>query len=414
METIQPKDREILRELARKQRDYAHSPENDVIMKKWLALGAGRRETPTVRLLFSNFPHEVITPRMRCEGQAAREIEATLLGRLVGRELFDDDTPIAPTYDISWDTYANPFGIESHITRPDIENPQGYHIDPVIEDLETEMDKLKGGSFGVDRAKTQARFALVGEVLGDILPPRMVMGSINAGNMTNHLVMLMGMEAFYCAMYDCPEQVHQAMDMACTLYEQYYDFLETEKLLLPTCGLSPVAQESFAFNHELPEENVTRTTQCWGFLESQETTAVSPKAFGEFVFPYQDRLARRFGLLSYGCCERVDAIWPDYLSKWKNLRKLSVSPFNNEAQVGEFLRGSQVVFYSKPRAEYVTRRGSLDEDAIRAYFKEVAQHASGCLFEVAQREVGTIYGDYERGRRYVQLAKETIDRYWQP
>ncbi len=196
METIQPKDREILRELARKQRDYAHSPENDVIMKKWLALGAGRRETPTVRLLFSNFPHEVITPRMRCEGQAAREIEATLLGRLVGRELFDDDTPIAPTYDISWDTYANPFGIESHITRPNMENPQGYHIDPVIEDLETEMDKLKGGSFGVDRAKTQARFALVGELLGDILPPRMVMGSINAGNMTNHLVMLMGMEAF--------------------------------------------------------------------------------------------------------------------------------------------------------------------------------------------------------------------------
>lgn len=67
-----------------------------------------------------------------------------------------------------------------------------------------------------------------------------------------------------------------------------------------------MAQESFAFNHELPTENVTRTTQCWGFLESQETTAVSPETFGEFVFPYQDRLVRRFGLLSYGCCERVD------------------------------------------------------------------------------------------------------------
>ena len=74
-----------------------------------------------------------------------------------------------------------------------------------------------------------------------------------------------------------------------------------------------MAQESFAFNHELPTENVTRTTQCWGFLESQESTAVSPETFGEFVFPYQDRLVRRFGLLSYGCCERVDAIWPDSL-----------------------------------------------------------------------------------------------------
>lgn len=102
------------------------------------------------------------------------------------------------------------------------------------------------------------------------------------------------------------------------------------------------------------------------------------------------------------------------MSKWKNLRKLSVSPFNNEAQIGEYLRGSNVVYYSKPRAEYVTNRGPLDEDAIREYFKGVAEHASGCLFEVAQREVGTIYGDYERGRRYVQLTKETIDRYWKP
>ena len=85
--------------------------------------------------------------------------------------------------------------------------------------------------------------------------------------------------------------------------------------------------------------------------------------------PLSGPAAKRFGLLSYGCCERVDAIWPEYLSKWKNLRKLSVSPFNNEAQVGEYLRGSRVVFYSKPRAEYVTNRGPLEEDAIRAYFK---------------------------------------------
>ena len=413
MELISQSDRERLRELARKQFEYANSPQNDLILDKWHALEAGRRESPTVRLLFSNFTHEVITPRMKCEGKAARAIEWNLLSTLVGRELFDDDTPISPTYDISWATHVSPFGIQPSISRPNIENPQGYHINPVIEDLDEEIDKLRGGSFGVDRDATRDRIEQAQDVFGDILPPRLVMGSLN-GPMTSPIVFLMGMEAFYCSMYDYPERVHEAMDMACTIYERFYDFLEQEKLLLPTCGISPVAQESFAFNHELPTENVTRTTQCWGFLESQETTAVSPATFGEFVFPYQDRLARRFGLLSYGCCERVDAIWPDYLSKWNNLRKLSVSPFNNEALVGEYLRGSNVVYYSKPRAEYVTNRGPLDEDAIRDYFKGVAQHASGCLFEVAQREVGTIYGDFERGKRYVQLARETIDKYWQP
>ena len=413
METVNAKDRERLRSLAEKQAEYANSDKNKEVMKKWQALKEGRRELPTVRLLFSNFPDEVIEPRLKCTGEEAKEMERSLLSTLVGRELFDDDTPISATYDVEWQTYLSPFGIRAQISKSMKEKSIGYHIDPVIGDLDEDMDKLKGGSFGVDREGTQRRIDLASDLFGDILPVRMVMGSL-PGAITNPLVALMGMENYYYSMYDYSDELLQVMDMACTVYENYYDFLEKENLLLPTVGISPVAQESFAFNSELPSENVTKTTQCWGFLEAQEATAISTDMFGEFVFPYQDRLAKRFGLLSYGCCERVDAIWPEYVSKWKHLRKLSVSPFNNERQVGEFLRGSNVVYYSKPRAEYVTNPGPLDEDAIREYFKGVAQAASGCLLEVAQREVGTIYGDFNRGKRYVELAKESMEKYWKP
>jgi len=412
MEKISLHDREILREIARRHLEYAHSPENEAILKKWDALAHGRRETPTVRLLFSNFTHEVIMPRLRCEGEEARRIEAGMLSKLCGRDLFDDDTPISPTYDLSWSTWVRPFGISPRRTKSSTA-ATGYHIDPIIGDLQEDLDMLRGGSFGVKREETQARAELAQEIFGDILPVRMVMGNLS-GSITNPLVHLMGMEQYYCAMYDYPDELHQVMDMATRLYEDYYDFLEKEGLLLPTNGISPLAQESFAFNSELPAENVTSTRQVWGFLESQETHAVSPETYGEFVYPYQDRLVRRFGLLSYGCCERVDAIWEKYLSKWSNLRKLSVSPFNNEEQVGEYLRGTNVVYYSKPRAEFVTRRGGMDEAALREYFKGVCHAASGCLFEMAQREVGTIYGEFERGRRYVQIAKECIEEYWKP
>ncbi|MBR0463241.1 MAG: hypothetical protein IJJ23_02500 [Clostridia bacterium] len=402
-------DRERLRFLARRQMEYATSEKNAVILKKWQALADGRRETPTVRLLFSNFTDEVITPRMQCVDPDARAMEFAFMWTQLGRELFDDDTPISPTYDISRVTGADPFGLKAHRTS----SKKGYHVDPVIEDLEEDIDKLRGGSYYYDADATQKKIDLAQEAFGDILPVRLVMPSLT-GAITNPLVHLMGMENLYLAMYDCPDKLHEVMEMATQVFEGYYDFLEKEGLLLPTCGISPVNQESFAFNHELPEDHVTKTTEVWGFLESQETTAVSPETFGEFVFPYQDRLVRRYGLLSYGCCERVDAIWPDYLSKWSNLRKLSVSPFNNEEQVGEYLRGSQVVYYSKPRAEFVTQRGPMDEDALREYFKGVCHAASGCLFEMAQREVGTIYGDFERGRRYVEIARECINAYWKP
>jgi len=411
MDHISKKDREILRGLAMKQLEYANSEQNKAILKKWDALAHGRRENPTVRLLFSNFPDEVVYSRMRCTGEAAREIESKLLSTLVGRELFDDDTPISPTFDVKWDTWVSPFGIEPKHTYT--ANGKGFHIDPVIEDLADDLEKLKGGNFGVDRSKTEQRVELANELFGDILKVRMAPKCLT-GYITNPLVHLMGMENYYFSMYDYPDELHQVMDMATSIYENYYDFLEKEKLLLPFDGFSEIDQESFAFNCELPADSAEKTTQCWGFLESQETTAVSPETYGEFVYPYQDRLVKRFGLLSYGCCERVDALWPDYLSKWKNLRKLSVSPFNNEPLIGEYLRGSNIVYYSKPRAEFVTDRGPMDEDALREYFKGVCEAASGCLFEIAQREVGTVFGDYERGRRYVEIAKECIDRYWKP
>ncbi|MBR4235044.1 MAG: hypothetical protein IKR85_03170 [Clostridia bacterium] len=408
---IDEKDRQRLRSLAGKQLDYACSQKNERILEKWRALAEGRREDPTVRLLFSNFTDEVVYSRLKCTGKEARAIEARLISTLVGRELFDDDTPLSPTYDISRSVRFRLFGLQPRLTRS--QTGKGFHIEPVITDLAEQADRLRGGSFEVDEEDTRKRAELADSLFGDLLPVRLVLPSLT-GAITNPLVHLMGMENYYISMYDCPDTLHEVMDMATSLYERYYDYLEEHALLLPTCGISPVAQESFAFNSELPVDKAEKTTDVWGFLESQETTAVAPATFGEFVFPYQDRLVRRYGLLSYGCCERVDAIWPDYLSRWKNLRKLSVSPFNDEALVGEYLRGSNVVYYSKPRAEYVTAPGPMDEQALRKYFKGVFEASSGCLLEVAQREVGTIYGDYERGRRYVEIAKECIAEYWKP
>ena len=409
----QQKDRLRLRALAQKQLEYAHSPRNDEILKQWKALAEGRRESPTVRLLFSNFTDEVIDPRMQCEGEQARELERVLLDRLVGRELFDDDTPIAPTCDLMRTVSLDPFGLKPKISRTNGGKSKGFHIDPIIEDLSEELDQLRGGSFHIDHDDTQRRLDFAKEMIGDILPGHLTQSSLT-GAITNPLVHLMGMENYYLAMYDAPDELHEAMDMATRVYEAYYDHLEKEKLLLPTAEFAPIAQESFAFNRELPRDHAEKISDCWGFLESQETTAVSPSMYGEFVYPYQDRLVKRYGLLSYGCCERVDALWEEYLSKWTNLRKLSVSPFNNEMRIGEYLRGTNVVYYSKPRAEYVTMRGPMDEDALRKYFKTVCEAASGCLFEMAQREVGTIFGDFDRGKQYVQIARECIAEYWKP
>ncbi len=412
MEKVSLKDREILREIASRKVELSHSIRNQEILDMWKKQAKGVHDTPTVRLLFSNFINEVVYPRMRCEGEDARRLERKLLSTMVGRELFNDDTPVSDTYDVNLFTTVRPFGSSPKTVYSN--NSIGYHIEPLTDDIEKDFELFCNGSFSVDVEGTKKWCEWADEIIGDILPSRIVQPSLR-GLICNPIVRRISLETFYMSMYDAPDTLHKIMEMATSVHERYFDYLEANGLLKPTNDYSGVAQESFAFTDELPSDGqISSTKQLWGFLESQETTAVSPDMYGEFVYPYFDRLVKRFGLLSYGCCERVDNLWEEYLSKWDNLRKLSVSPFNDERQIGEYLRGTRVVYYSKPRAEYVTNPGPLDEDAIRRYFKDVAECASGCLLEVAQREVGTIFGDYERGRRYVELAKETIAEHWKP
>ena len=91
---------------------------------------------------------------------------------------------------------------------------------------------------------------------------------------------------------------------------------------------------------ELPGPEIAARRQLtshdvWGFLDSHETTGISPDMYAEFVFPYYKRIAEQYGMLSYGCCEAVAPIWDKCLHAMPNLRKVSISPWCNEELMGE-------------------------------------------------------------------------------
>ena len=108
------------------------------------------------------------------------------------------------------------------------------------------------------------------------------------------------------------------------------------------------------------------------------------------------------------------------LNNDENIRSFLMIGQSNMAGRGEF---RDVEPIENPRC-HMLRMGrwqqmyepiNPDRDIFKIkYHSGISLAASGCLFEVAQREVGTIYGDFERGRRYVELAKQTIEKYWKP
>ena len=154
------------------------------------------------------------------------------------------------------------------------------------------------------------------------------------------------------------------------------------------------------------------TKDVWGFMDSQETVGISPEMYEEFIFPCYKKISEQYGMLSYGCCEPVDPIWDNCISKLENLRKVSISPWCQEEIMGERLRGSKVIFHRKPSPNYLGVGDKLDEEGFRAHIRKSILAARGCEMEITQRDVYTINHDIDKAHRYVQIIREEIEKNW--
>ena len=54
-------------------------------------------------------------------------------------------------------------------------------------------------------------------------------------------------------------------------------------------------------------------------------------------YPAYKKISSLFGRLSYGCCEPVHSFWEKSISKFENLRKISISPWCNRKNYRGFI-----------------------------------------------------------------------------
>ena len=421
-DTVQKWEREWLRELARKQLEYAKSELNQKRIKEWYLHNDLKGERPMVQLEMWTFEQEIIPQRLKCVTPKARALEAQLYRNFLNRELFDDDRVVPDYFPLSYDAWFRMFDIEVKVENAQLDGHQslGHHFIPCLEDLEDDYEegKIKPSTFGVDLEQTEKKKQFIEEMIGDILPVKIKMDCLYSVP-TQMLVHIMSMEQMMFNMYDYPELFKKMMGQIADDTLAYYRMLEEKKLILPTTTFESVGQGTFAFTNDLPGEEVFRerpftTKDVWGFMDSQETVGISPQMYEEFIFPCYQKISSQYGLLSYGCCEPVHPIWENCISKLENLRKVSISPWCDEAYMGEQLRGSRVIYHRKPSPNYLGVDRILDEDALREHIRTTLRAAKGCRVEFTQRDVYTIHNDLDKARRYVEIIREEIANEWQP
>lgn len=305
-----------------------------------------------------------------------------------------------------------------------------YHaakFDPCLLDY-SDYEKLQRPKLEyVNWESTQQRYEEAKAVFGDLLDIQIctpfyanmdsyVVGS--GASVIDVFIELRGYDNILLDLYDEPEWCKEVMDFMTDCYDEYYDELEKNHLLrlnnnefmdgadstLNSNGLTcldTIPGESF------DPDNI-KTENLWGYCMAQEFTMVSPDMLEEFVLPYQGRLAKRFGLNGYGCCENLFGKY-DMVKKYiPNLREFSITFTCDQELAVENVKDEYVYSWKPSTTELITM---YSEDRIRKHMKEGFEITKDCHVVASLRDTQTLYGEPERMSKWCDISMEVAKEY---
>jgi hypothetical protein len=421
---ISQKDRCVIRDLAGKWMEFAALPVMDERKRLWRAVHDLRAERPVILFETAWIDKYVADAEVLCEDPFLRSIEKNMRITLRQAEELGDDLVIEPHYQLGWKMKFSDYGVPVEIrTAPGKDESIAYSFSFPIATPE-DVQKLKPRTFAVDREKSLRLKAALEDVMGDILPVRLgnydpfvyefdvgEFGDLGfTGNfffgLTWQVYRFIGNQGLLYWVYDAPQAIHQLMAYMLEDRLALFDYFEREGLLALNTDSQMAGPRSYGYVSDLPEPNSCEPVtlkDLWGWAESQEADNISPEMYKEFVLPYLAKLSERFGLVYYGCCERVHDRLPSIMEAIPNLRSVSVSGWSDLAKTAEML-GQKYVYSRKPTPAHISG-ANPNWELLERDMRNTYAAARDCNLEILFRDVYTTAGDRTRLRRWVEMTK---------
>jgi hypothetical protein len=409
MENFMDPDTYILRPLAQRWMELASLPVMEDRKRLWTALKDRRPERPM--LLFETWTVQgyVGENELLCTDPFLREIELVMRRMIRQVEEIGDDVVIEPCWPVDWVIENDGYGVP--ILAEHADDTHGgqvaYHYNHPVQTPE-DISQLRPRTFELNREKTFQRKAMLEDTFGDLLPVKLRGTGGHCAALTSDLFRLIGNDNLLAWLYDAPDALHQIMAYLRDDRLAYYRWLEQEKLLALNNNDVWVGSGSPGFTTELPAPGYAgqpRLRDLWIWMESQETTMISPRMFARFFLPYMAEVAGCFGLVYYGCCEPVHDRWEPILKAIPNIRAVSVSPWCDMRAVGEKL-GREIIFSRKPKP-WLISGDAPDWSGLEADLDATLDAARGGCLEIIFRDV---YSVKERSTltRWADLVRSRV------
>jgi hypothetical protein len=243
--------------------------------------------------------------------------------------------------------------------------------------------------------------------------PVKIIGSDYSYNMWDNIAMYRGVEPILMDLAMRPEFMHETakrfMEIAAAEVKQCLeqDLLGTGNMLIH-CTAAPVKDlPGPEYDGKITEKEI------WGRCSAQIFGAVSPDMHDEFDLAYNEKVFGEFGLLYYGCCEPMHNKVDILRKRFKNLRKISITPWADPEVAADNI-GKDFVFAAKPNPANVSMPNFNPEpvkEEIAAYLEPCKRNGTTCEFVL--KDISTISNNPDTLTKWAETVNDVVDRYYE-
>jgi len=409
---LNEKEKANLRALAERYMEAASLPAQREKIELWKALNAGRMRRPMVAI--DQLPwHELNDDgslTVTTEDPFWRGVEQTMRRTLYKWERFPADMVIEPVLPVPMAISGDDYGIKvlEDVVTTDKNNDVASHRYLNQLDRDEDILNIKDMNITHDADETARRMDTARELFNGIIPVREQGVTFHLGTW-DKISTMMGVEAAYLNLLDRPEFIHKIMRR---FTDATLRGVEQINALNAYDGDANVCHCSYVYTDELlPDVGGARgnqTRDSWAYGLAQLFSSVSPAVTEEFELPYVTELAKHFGAIYYGCCDRLDDRL-DVVKRIPNLRKVSCSPWSEREAFAERI-GPKLTMSAKPSPAFIAGTNA-DLETAAADLKRTVAAASryGVNLEIILKDISTVNYRPDRLTEWNRIASEIVN-----
>ena len=408
---IQPGDRRVLRDLARRVAEIAALPEMAARRDLWRRHNALEPVRPVVYIDPQNSWGELVPDSaLACQGEEARGVERGLRRRVYAFERLASDNVVDREWIVRKAIGNSGWGLAPRRHRLDTPG-SSFGFEPVIS-APSDLAKLKFPEVIHDEPESRRRLESFQALFGDILEVKLKGIDDLSYHLMNQYSALRGLQELMADMLDNPAMLHDAMAFFEEGHRRLLRQYQEQNLLSLNNDNTPIYTSGHGYSSELPRPGAdpgrVGPGDLWGWAEAQEMAVVSPEMHAEFAFPYERRLLEPFGLNGYGCCDDVTRKL-DFVLTIPNLRRVSVSPWADVGRCAERLKGDVIMMW-KPQPAHLV--GDFNPAAVESYLRRTVEVAAthGCVLEIVLLDTHTCENRPERFDQWAAAAARAVGK----